>query len=150
MNGDGDPTSSPIARDNLAVAIGDMTDEEFAAIGYQVVVNNPPTVEAGQRAELNGYAKNDDGAWAWNYEVVTLDQFYLTNIYIRHQRDMLLRDTDWSVLPDCPLSDEDKAAYTVYRRALRDLPAAYPEVKSPEDVTWPEVPNAPTEADVPE
>ena len=150
MDGEGNPTSNPIAHDNLAVAIGDMTDEEYAAQGYQVIVNSPPTVEAGQRAELNGYAKNNDGDWAWNYVVVTLDQDYLTNIHIRHQRDMLLRDTDWSVLSDCPLSDDDKAAYTVYRQALRDLPATYPEVKSPEDVTWPAVPNAPTEADVPE
>jgi hypothetical protein len=150
VSGDGDVTSNPIAHDNLVVAIGDMTDEEFAAIGYQVIVNNPPTVEAGQRAELNGYAENDDGDWAWNYEVVTLDQDYLSNIHIRHQRDMLLRDTDWSVLPDCPLSDGDKAAYTAYRQALRDLPATYPEVKNPEDVTWPAVPNSPTEADVPE
>ena len=94
--------------------------------------------------------KNDDGDWEWNYVVIDLDQNYLTNIHIRHQRDTLLRDTDWSVLPDSPLSADDKAAYETYRQALRDLPSAYPEVKSPDDVTWPTAPWEYEEAAIPE
>ena len=150
VSGDGDVTSHPIARENLALSLGEMTDEQYAVQGYQPILNNHPTLTEGQRYQIDGWIKNGDGGYEWNYEVIDLDQNYLTNLHIRHQRDMLLRDTDWSVLPDCPLSDDDKAAYTAYRQALRDLPAAYPEVKSPEDFTWPAAPNAPTEADVPE
>ena len=150
VSGDGAVTSEPIAGDNLAVVFGEMSDEGYAAQGYQLVLNNPPTLEKGQEAFLDGYVKNDDGDWEWNYAVVTLDQNYLTNLHIRHQRDTLLRDTDWSVLPDSPLSADNKAAYETYRQALRDLPSAYPEVKSPEDVTWPTAPWAYEEAAIPE
>ncbi|MAD26242.1 MAG: hypothetical protein CMO44_18950 [Verrucomicrobiales bacterium] len=127
-----------------------MTDEQFAAQGYQPVLNNPPTLTEGQRCQINGWIKNGDGDYEWNYEVIDLDQNYLTNLHIRHQRDILLNDTDWSMLPDSPLSADDKAAYETYRQALRDLPSVYPEVKSPDDVTWPTAPWAYEEAAIPE
>jgi|GEM_PF-1003001 len=41
---------------------------------------------------------------------------------IRHQRDRLLAECDFTQLPDAPISSELKTAYTVYRQALRDLP----------------------------
>ena len=150
VSGDGHVTSEPVAGDNLALVFGDLSDEGYAAHGYQPILNNPPTIEAGQRTQVDGYVKNDDGDWEWNYVVIDLDQNYLTNIHIRHQRDTLLRDTDWSVLPDSPLSADDKAAYETYRQALRDLPSAYPEVKSPDDVTWPTAPWEYEEAAIPE
>lgn len=54
---------------------------------------------------------------------------------IRSQRNKLLRDTDWSQLPDVP--DELKAGYQAYRQALRDLPQqeGFPAV-----ITWPTAP----------
>jgi len=39
----------------------------------------------------------------------------------REYRNQLLSSTDWTQLPDAPLSDEQKAAYGAYRQALRDL-----------------------------
>ncbi len=150
VSGDGSVTSHPIARENLVLALGDMSDEQYAVQGYQPIVNNPPTLEDGQISQINGWKTNDDGSYEWNWEVTDLDQNHLTNIHIRHQRDMLLRDTDWSVLPDSPLSADDKTAYETYRQALRDLPSTYPEVKKPDDVTWPTAPWEYEEAAIPE
>jgi len=40
---------------------------------------------------------------------------------IRMDRGQRLRRTDWTQLPDSPLSPEQQAAYAVYRQELRDI-----------------------------
>ena len=53
---------------------------------------------------------------------------------LRIQRNDKLSRTDWAVLPDSPLSTEDKAVYENYRSALRDVPAqaGFPDNALPE------------------
>jgi hypothetical protein len=52
---------------------------------------------------------------------------------VRSQRAQLLSASDWTQLPDSPLSDEKKQLWKQYRQALRDMPAA-------SDTIWPERP----------
>ena len=52
---------------------------------------------------------------------------------VRNQRDILLAETDWMALSDVTMSN----AWTVYRQALRDIPA---QVGFPASVTWPTKP----------
>jgi hypothetical protein len=56
----------------------------------------------------------------------------------REYRNQLLSSTDWTQLPDAPLSDEQKAAYGAYRQALRDLPnhVNFPNLDADD---WPQV-----------
>jgi len=56
---------------------------------------------------------------------------------IRVKRDKLIRDTDYLVQPDYPLSDSLKSEIIVYRQALRDIPQS---VGDPDDVVWPQKP----------
>lgn len=42
---------------------------------------------------------------------------------LRIARDTLLRESDKYVLPDFPLSAEERESILLYRQALRDLPA---------------------------
>ena len=44
---------------------------------------------------------------------------------MRQMRDMLLRNSDWTQMPDSPLLNEQKQAWAVYRQALRDFPATW-------------------------
>lgn len=55
----------------------------------------------------------------------------------RAKRDRLLSATDWTQIPDAPLTADQKAAYAAYRQALRDVPqqAGFPRV-----IEWPVVP----------
>ena len=53
---------------------------------------------------------------------------------VRGERNQLLKDTDWQASSDRTMSD----AETVYRQALRDLPAQ--DVDGPGDVVWPSAP----------
>lgn len=55
----------------------------------------------------------------------------------RRQRDYMLNATDYLVMPDYPLSEEDRAAVTAYRQALRDIPQSD---GFPADIAWPDIP----------
>lgn len=56
---------------------------------------------------------------------------------IRAARDKLLSLTDWTQFADSPLSQEQRAAWATYRRALRDLPSAY---SGEGPIPWPTAP----------
>lgn len=52
-------------------------------------------------------------------------------------RNHLLANSDWTQLPDVPLTAEQKAAWATYRQALRDVPA---QAGFPENINWPVIP----------
>tara|TARA_B100000212_G_scaffold342581_1_gene330853 strand:+ start:14136 stop:14414 length:279 start_codon:yes stop_codon:yes gene_type:complete len=49
------------------------------------------------------------------------------------ERNTLLQESDWSLVSDSPLTDEQKTEATTYRQALRDLPAqeGFPNIAFP-------------------
>ena len=54
---------------------------------------------------------------------------------IKGQRNSYLQESDWTDLPNTPLSN--KQAWLNYRQALRDIPQNF---ANPEDVVWPTKP----------
>jgi hypothetical protein len=44
---------------------------------------------------------------------------------VRRFRDAQLRASDWTQMPDSPLTDAQRQAWAVYRQALRDFPASW-------------------------
>ena len=56
---------------------------------------------------------------------------------IRVERDALLTASDWTVLPDAPLTTAQKTAWKTYRQTLRDLPQTF---ATPDGIVWPEQP----------
>lgn len=56
---------------------------------------------------------------------------------LRAERDRLLVLSDWTQLPDAPLTEEQRQAWAAYRQALRDLPQT---CETPCDVEWPAPP----------
>lgn len=57
---------------------------------------------------------------------------------LRKQRNRLLVASDFSQFPDAPLSEDDRAAWRIYRQDLRDLPQ---HVTDPLAVEWPAAPS---------
>lgn len=57
--------------------------------------------------------------------------------YVRSVRNGKLSASDWTVLPDAPLSEIQKSEWLSYRQALRDIPQTY---TIPADVVWPDPP----------
>lgn len=68
----------------------------------------------------------------WN-----IDRWVLTPIptwdSIRKKRDILLKKSDWTVMPDSN-PKPSKEAWLTYRQALRDVPEFF---SKPEEVVWP-------------
>jgi len=101
--------------------------------------------------ETGAYIPNDSGNRHWQEYLlwttvsgnVTDPQYTAQEIEdnmwatIRGQRDMLLSTSDWTQLVDSPLTDPDKAEWSVYRQALRDIPQDYPTGSG---IVWPEAP----------
>lgn len=88
---------------------------EISAFHYDAATGERRQVELSEKdiALVNQIA--EEGKADWN----------------RGQRDMLLQESDWRVLPHSP---SDVEAWATYRQALRDLPAdpAWPDVEFPE------------------
>ena len=59
---------------------------------------------------------------------------------LRSKRNMLLAKTDWTQVADVPISEQQKILWRDYRQALRDLPDAYANITSLEEVVWPTPP----------
>ena len=58
---------------------------------------------------------------------------------LRQLRQRYLQDSDWTQMPDSPLSAEKKAEWQTYRQALRDITLT---ATSCSDVVWPTEPGA--------
>jgi hypothetical protein len=59
-------------------------------------------------------------------------------IMLRHERNMLLAQSDWTQVLDAPLNQQDRESWKEYRQQLRDMPET---VLDPESVVWPEKPH---------
>lgn len=59
---------------------------------------------------------------------------------IRQRRVFLLNGSDWTQMPDSPLSESKRAEWAAYRQALRDLPDDQGSVNSFDEVVWPTPP----------
>jgi hypothetical protein len=40
---------------------------------------------------------------------------------LREMRDVLLKESDWTQMPDCPLSEEIKNDWRIWRQEMRDI-----------------------------
>lgn len=67
-------------------------------------------------------------------EELAADRSVLLAATIRTKRNQLLSSTDWTQVPDSPLTDEAREAMRIYRQELRDLPL---QKGFPNDVIWP-------------
>jgi hypothetical protein len=60
---------------------------------------------------------------------------------LREERDRLLLESDYTQMPDSPLSDSKKAEWATYRTQLRNLPSNYDNDDDITNVTWPTKPS---------
>lgn len=55
-------------------------------------------------------------------------------------RNELLVRSDWTQLPDSPLSDSDKSDWQTYRQSLRDITGTIEGLSSLDEIVWPTKP----------
>jgi len=66
---------------------------------------------------------------------------------LRMWRDRLLAESDWTQMPDSPLTESQKSSWATYRQSLRDMTETYSTVPLTDkgvmdetQITWPTKP----------
>ena len=99
---------------------------------YLVQKTDRPAVTYEQNAvEVNPVLEN--GEW-----VEISSRISHETVAVRSQRDDRLKNSDWTQMPDSPLSDASKALWATYRQSLRDMTN---QSGFPFSVTYPDEPS---------
>ena len=61
--------------------------------------------------------------------------------YLRDKRNRKLLMSDWTQMPDSPLSESKKQEWATYRQQLRDLPSSYTDEDDIADIIFPSKPD---------
>jgi hypothetical protein len=61
--------------------------------------------------------------------------------YLRDKRNQKLLISDWTQMPDSPLTDSKKQEWATYRQQLRDLPSSYTDDDDIGDIIFPSKPD---------
>lgn len=115
----------------------DLTREQWDEIGYNEAM--PLKREPFTTYETQ-WVKGDDLVYREKVVSSVVDEAAKTETQaaeVRAERDHKLTVTDWMQLADCPLTTEQKNAWTEYRQALRDIPQ---QAGFPATVEWPNNP----------
>jgi hypothetical protein len=89
------------------------------------------------RSTLVPTPTDEPGKWRRNgeaWQAVTAEE---SAAIARSKRDALLASSDWTQLPDSPLSGDARTAWAAYRQALRDITD---QEGFPGEVDWPDAP----------
>jgi Phage tail assembly chaperone protein len=134
---DGVPDKYPITLENFLLLFpatsfpGYLDASITEPLGFGIYTFTPMPTEYDKSSEKPDEGlpvRNDEtGVWEqqWNIRPLTQAEKYEVDEEqrreVRFQRGMRLQGTDWTQLPDAPISEELKAELRVYRQALRDL-----------------------------
>lgn len=135
----------PVMAHNLEYVFPneEITPENMLRHGYQLIIDQPPSINDSQRLDKLGFSKKEDGTISFDYVVVDLTRQEALTRLIRHRRAQLLAWSDWTQLPDAPLSPEKKLAWAEYRAALRNMTTVFADAVNDVDIVWPKNPDAP-------
>lgn len=110
------------------------------AIGVDPVLPSPqPTTTRFQSVFADGAEQDAKGNWVEKWKVTDWEQSAIDAAIeaqwgqVRLQRNKLLADSDWTQLPDSPLTVLDKADWSTYRQQLRDVTLQ----SDPFAIVWP-------------
>lgn len=134
-------------RPDLDVMIGLLGEKGFMAVvdpTLEPLAENEYYVETGELKIVKSKKTATKVV-----EKKTYDSDAMKDKLIRGQVAFLLATSDWTQLPDSPLTAAEKKKWTTYRKELRDMTTTYPDPKSASEITWPNPPGW-ANAEVPE
>lgn len=117
----------------------DLEDVDLSHLGIErVEMVEPPKPRELHRVEL-GDPERVDGGLVRTFRQVPLspDDIRMAWRGVRSRRIQLLRQTDWTQLPDVPMDEDARREWAVYRQALRDVPQTHVD---PTKIVWPRQP----------
>lgn len=127
--------------DDNALTDGQMVDEylvvevPFESDATELLTTKVYNADSGKwsnRAPKPSPAHYWNGSWVLDTDMIQKE--------LRIRRTLLLSKSDWTQAADSPLSEQEKQAWREYRQALRDLPNDYADIKSLDEVQFPQQP----------
>lgn len=148
LNEQGKPTGFPILEENFKQVHSDVT---FPVVLFPADVepHGYGMYEFSQQPKLSGRydklaegepVRDENGYWRQQWILIeqTAEEKAETDANkekeIRGQRTHRLLLSDWTQIADAPLTTEQRAEWSVYRQALRDVPS---QPGFPWNVVWP-------------
>jgi hypothetical protein len=128
------------ANPNTSFALP-FSDATLASLNLvRLTDDTKPAYDAATEKVIEDVIEVRDGVAYQTYSVINRPAEAIANelankkANVRARRNDKLARTDWAVLPDSPLSTDDKTVYENYRAALRDVPAqaGFPDNALPE------------------
>ena len=107
---------------------------------YPCTVAEKPTYNNATQYIIKGIPVEVNGAWIQPYDVhdytaeEIIDREQQEATEVRAKRNQLLKDSDWTQIPDCTV---DKTVWATYRQELRDITS---QEGFPFNVTFPSKP----------
>ena len=148
---DGAPVGYPLQELNFRKVFyntsfpRDLTPEDVEPFGYGLYeFGQEPQPELYKKVEEVAPVQDERGFWMQTFSLVDMTQEekdavdVQTAIEKRNERDWRLLKSDWTQVPDAPLTSEQRAAWTEHRAELRDVPA---QTGFPHAITWPVAPS---------
>lgn len=128
-----------MAFPNVSIPLS-ISPEDLNALGVDPILEGAqPILTRFQSVVKTGPEQDAKGNWTWVYIVVDWSEEQIEEATtkqwgsVRTERDVRLQNSDWSQLPDVPLTEDQKIAWVEYRQALRDVT----NQTDPFDIVWP-------------
>jgi hypothetical protein len=120
-----------VQTSNIDEQLLDLEDYiEGSYLPDEYYVANKLPVKIPSKPSAYYYFDYDTKEWVLNIDLVKLD--------ILSKRSKLLYASDWTQIPNNPLTTEQQAVWATYRQELRDIPQ---QSGYPFNVIWPTPPN---------
>lgn len=126
-----------------------LTEEALNSFGvYSVTYAANPSYDSKTQKVVSATTPtNVDGVWTITKSVESLSSDEVNSLTLaeegnlRLMRSELLKDSDWTQMPDSPLTAEKKTEWATYREALRNVTSAdnWPWISMETD--WPTPPS---------
>ena len=127
------PPDEGVDENNSGRSIVHMTSEVPNPVEYQQTKNYKDGAWKTREWKGDYYTWKSNETWEFNSTA-----FWEK---VRADRDWTILRTDWTQLPDSPLSDSKKAEWAEYRTALRDVPSNNESATRLDDIVWPDKPS---------
>lgn len=130
-------TLGQLRRDNLNTSFPKIIPDELLA-SYDVYsyVIQDVDIDLVTQNKVEGQFVQIDDQWTLPMVAENKPQAEVEQV-VRSMRDAILNLSDWTQMPDNPLTSAAKTSWAAYRTALRDIST---QSNFPTNITWPTQP----------
>jgi hypothetical protein len=138
----GSPVNHPIPEQNIleAFEISEIT-QDFLNEQQFVRFERRDVPSGSIGISENGYELCEDGVVRSVIITRELTQEEKLEEWIRRPRSFYLAQSDWTQLPDAPLTEAKKAEWATYRQQLRDMPTVHANIQDISERVIPVMPS---------